>query len=53
MPQIESRLNSLEEAYAPNTLRAYYTDATAFVDWCAEQKSRTIPRQLSYASRLH
>ena len=43
MPQIESRLNSLEGAYAPNTLRAYYTDAKAFVDWCAEQNLKPFP----------
>ena len=43
MPQIESRLNSLEGAYATNTLCAYYTDAKAFVDWCAEQNLKPFP----------
>ena len=34
---IHSTLARLDGAYAPNTLRSYYVDATAFVDWCHEQ----------------
>lgn len=36
-------LNKLDGAYAPNTLRSYYVDATAFVDWCHEQNTRAFP----------
>ena len=43
MPLIALRLNSLEGAYAPNTLRSYYVDATAFVDWCEEQNVEAFP----------
>ena len=43
MPQIISRLDSLEGAYAPNTLRSYYADASAFVDWCEEQNTNVFP----------
>ena len=43
MPKIALRLNSLEGAYAPNTLRSYYVDATAFVDWCEEQNVKAFP----------
>ena len=43
MPNIVLRLNSLEGAYAPNTLRSYYADATAFVDWCDKQNIDAFP----------
>ena len=43
MPNIALRLNSLDGAYAPNTLRSYYVDATAFVDWCHEQNVQAFP----------
>ena len=43
MPQIISRLNSLEGAYAPNTLKSFYADASAFVDWCEEQNIAAFP----------
>ena len=43
MPKLSLRLNSLEGAYAPNTLRSYYVDATAFVDWCDEQNIEAFP----------
>ena len=43
MPKLALRLNSLEGAYAPNTLRSYYVDATSFVDWCDEQNIEAFP----------
>ena len=43
MPLIISRLDSLEGAYAPNTLKLYYADASAFVDWCEEQNTNAFP----------
>ena len=36
-------LERLEGAYAPNTLRSYYVDATAFVDWCQKQNAVAFP----------
>ena len=38
-------LERLEGAYAPNTLRSYYVDATAFVDWCYKQNVEAFPMQ--------
>ena len=40
---IHSTLTRLDGAYAPNTLRSYYADATAFVDWCDEQNVDAFP----------
>ena len=40
---ISDLLNKLDGAYAPNTLRSYYVDATAFVDWCDEQNIEAFP----------
>jgi len=40
---ISDLLNKLDGAYAPNTLRSYYADATAFVDWCEEQNAKAFP----------
>ena len=41
--EIEASLNLLTGAYAPNTLRSYYADARAFVDWCSEKKIEPFP----------
>ena len=41
--KIESVLIRLEGAYAPNTLKSYYADASAFVDWCEEQNTEAFP----------
>ena len=40
---ISDLLSKLDGAYAPNTLRSYYVDATAFVDWCHKQNVRAFP----------
>ena len=40
---ISDLLNKLDGAYAPNTLRSYYVDAIAFVDWCHEQNIEAFP----------
>ena len=37
MTNVIKRLGDLEGAYAPNTLRSYYADARAFVDWCGKR----------------
>ena len=41
--QISYVLHSLEGAYAPNTLRSYYSDAKSFVDWCEQKNTRPFP----------
>ena len=40
---LEYILLRLDGAYAPNTLRSYYVDATAFVDWCHKQNVEAFP----------
>ena len=35
--KIDTALNRLQGAYAPNTLKSYYADARAFVDWCGKR----------------
>ena len=40
---IKMRLNELEGAYAPNTLRSYYADAKSFVDWCEQTNIAPFP----------
>ena len=40
---LDSALNRLQGAYAPNTLRSYYADARAFVDWCGERNIEPFP----------
>ena len=43
MVLIQMRLNELEGAYAPNTLRSYYADAKSFVDWCELTNTKPFP----------
>ena len=38
-----SAIRSLEGAYAPNTLKSYYADAKAFVDWCSDKNIEPFP----------
>ena len=40
---IEDVLSKLQGAYAPNTLKSYYADARAFVDWCVERNIEPFP----------
>ena len=40
---IESDLQHLNGAYAPNTLRSYYSDAKSFVDWCEQRNTKPFP----------
>ena len=40
---IKTVLERLNGAYAPNTLKSYYADARAFVDWCAERNIESFP----------
>ena len=41
--KLDKCLQKLEGAYAPNTLRSYYADARAFVDWCGERNIEAFP----------
>ena len=41
--KLKYTLLRLDGAYAPNTLRSYYVDAAAFVDWCEEQNVAAFP----------
>ena len=41
--EIDQVLESLEGAYAPYTLKSYYADARAFVDWCDERNVEPFP----------
>ena len=43
MTNVIKRLDDLEGAYAPNTLRSYYADARSFVDWCVERNIEPFP----------
>ena len=40
---IEGVLSKLHGAYAPNTLKSYYADARAFVDWCGKRNIVPFP----------
>ena len=41
--KLDKCLQKFEGAYAPNTLRSYYADARAFVDWCSERNLEPFP----------
>ena len=41
--QISYVFPSLEGAYAPNTLKSYYSDAKSFVDWCEQRNMNPFP----------
>jgi len=41
--KIDTALHRLQGAYAPNTLKSYYADARAFVDWCGERNIEPFP----------
>ena len=40
---LQATLAKLEGAYAPNTLKSYYADTNAFVDWCIEENIEPFP----------
>ena len=40
---VSKTLQLLEGAYAPNTLKLYYADTNAFVDWCSEKNIEPFP----------
>ena len=40
---IKTVLERLKGAYAPNTLKSYYADATTFVDWCSKRNIEPFP----------
>ena len=40
---IDEAFSALNGAYAPNTLKSYYTDTKAFVDWCCDKNIEPFP----------
>lgn len=42
-PDWRSELQRLEGAYAPSTMKSYYADVQAFVDWCAVEGHQPLP----------
>ena len=44
---VTKTLQLLEGAYAPNTLKSYYADANAFVDWCIKKNIEPFPLTLA------
>lgn len=40
---IDEAFSTLNGAYAPNTLKSYYTDTYAFVDWCCDKNIEPFP----------
>ena len=50
---MQATLANLEGAYAPNMLKSYYADASAFVDWCNEETIEPFPlTSPAYANTL-
>ena len=41
--KLDTCLQKLKGAYAPNTLRSYYADARTFVDWCGKRNIKPFP----------
>jgi len=41
--RIDEAFSKLNGAYAPNTIKSYYTDTNAFVDWCGEKNIEPFP----------
>ena len=42
---LDSALQRIDGAYAPNTLKSYYADARVFVDWCDKRNIKPFPLQ--------
>ena len=43
LSQIDEVLSRLDGAYAPNTLKSFYADSRAFVDWCSAENHTAFP----------
>ena len=43
LEKCKDTLKLLQGAYAPNTLKSYYADAKAFVDWCIKKNIEPFP----------
>jgi site-specific recombinase XerD len=43
----QSAINRLEGAYAPNTLKSYRSDFTAFAKWCGERDIAPVPASIA------
>ena len=40
---IDGVITKLAGAYAPNTIKSYYSDAKSFVDWCEQRNTAPFP----------
>lgn len=47
-----SEFDRLEGAYAPATMRAYYSDVQAFVDWCETYNHKPFPADTPMVSQF-
>jgi integrase/recombinase XerD len=43
VPTWRLQFERLQGAYAPSTIRSYYSDVQAFVDWCDSEQRMTFP----------
>lgn len=48
----EAHFKRLEGAYAPNTMRGYYADIQAFVDWCKQEGAAPFPAKVDVVCRF-
>ena len=44
---LQDVIERLDEAYAPNTLKSYYADGRAFVEWCGVKEVEPFPLRSS------
>ena len=46
IPDWRSEFSRLEGAYAPSTMRSYYSDVQIYVQWCADEGLRPFPAEV-------
>ncbi|WP_413717298.1 tyrosine-type recombinase/integrase [Silicimonas sp. MF1-12-2] len=51
-PEWQSHIARLEGAYAPSTIRSYYADVQAFVDWCQDNGCSAFPASVETLCRF-
>lgn len=47
IPDWQAQFQRLEGAYAPSTMRSYYSDVQAFVDWCTKTAQVPFPAEVA------
>lgn len=48
----QAEFKRLEGAYAPSTIRSYYSDVQAFVDWCERENRLVFPASVETVSKF-